>query len=49
MSRTRSNRSASTPPYALNSRAGTKRATVAAATQPADPVSSRSQTASATL
>ena len=49
MRRTRSKRSASTPPYTLITRAGAKRATVEAATQPAEPVSSSSHTTRATL
>ena len=49
ISRTRSNRSASTPPYALNNSAGTKRQTAATATQPVEPVASMIHTTSATL
>ncbi len=49
ITRTCSKRSAITPPYAENTRAGTNRQTVAAAIQLGEPVSSISHTASATL
>jgi len=49
ISRTRSYRSATTPPYGLNKKAGTILAMVAAPTQAGDPVSSKIQTARATL
>ena len=49
ISRTRSNRSASTPPYAPRSSAGTNRPTVAAPTQAGEWVWSKMNTARATL
>jgi hypothetical protein len=49
ISRTRSNRSAITPPYAPKTIAGTNRTTVDAPTHAVDPVSSKIQTTRATL